>query len=335
MRRKFIGRTSSVLNSLCAAAVAAVVLMTPRLASAQDQIEIVNFQSLTFPGGLFTPPFMAAPEDGTPATIFGVLRLPEGTGRAPAVVITHGCSGPTGAETYWAGSLRQSGIATFVVNSFAGRSISRVCSGPQTISAASILTDVYRAHGLLAAHPRIDPSRIALMGFSFGGRTALWASQLRFQQRYGPGPQRFAAHLAFYPTSCHMRLADEERVSDAPIRIFHGAADDATYIGPCREYVARLRNAGRDVALFEYAGAQHWFDNADLANRQTMTGVTSFSNCVFLERDGRIIDAATGERAMATSACVVSEGTFGYHAEARQQAAVDVQNFLRLLFQMQ
>ena len=76
------------------------------------------------------------------------------------------------------------------------------------------------------------------------------------------------AHLAFYPNNCFIRLADEDRVSDAPIRIFHGAADDATVIDRCREYVARLRDAGKDVALFEYAGAKHWFDNADLAGRQ-------------------------------------------------------------------
>ena len=178
----------------------------------------------------------------------------------PAMVLTHGCSGITGAETYWGSSLRQLGVATFVVNSFVGRSIPRVCAGPHTISMASVLTDVYRARDLLAAHPRIDPDKIAVMGFSFGGRTALWASQLRFQQRYDRGPSRFAAHLAFYPTNCHIRLADEDRVSDAPIRIFHGAADDATVIGRCREYVARLRDAGKDVTLLEYADAKHWAD---------------------------------------------------------------------------
>jgi dienelactone hydrolase len=323
---------SSILRII---GVAAMSLVAPTPAFSQDQIEIVNFQSLTFPGSLFTPPFMSAPQDGTPATIFGVLRLPEGTGRVPAVVLTHGCSGITGAETFWGGSLVQLGIATFVVNSFAGRGIPRVCSGPHTISAASVLTDVYRARDLLAAHPRIDLTRIALMGFSFGGRTALWASHPRFQQRYGLGPSRFAAHLAFYPTSCHIRLADEDRVGDAPIRIFHGAADDATIISRCREYVAKLRNAGKDAALFEYAGAKHWFDNADLANRQKATGLANFSNCTFVEQDDRIVDAATGELAGPSSPCVVSEGTFGYHPEARQQAAADVRNFLRLLFQLQ
>jgi dienelactone hydrolase len=322
---------SSILRIIGAAAIS---LVAPSPAFSQDQIEIVSFQSLTFPGSLFTPPFMAAPQEGMPATIFGVLRLPEGTGRVPAVVITHGCSGITGAETYWAGSLPQLGIATFVVNSFAGRGIPRVCNGPHTISAASVLADVYRARELLAAHPRIDRMRIALMGFSFGGRTALWASHPRFQQRYDPGPSRFAAHLAFYPTSCHIRLADEDRVGDVPIRIFHGVADEATVIGPCREYAARLRNAGKDVVLFEYAGAMHWFDNADLANRQTVTGVTNYSNCTFLERDNKIIDAATGDLAGMRSPCVVSEGSYGYNPEARQLAVADVQNFLRVLFQL-
>ena len=201
-------------------------LVAPQPAFSEDPIEIVNFQTLTFPGSLFIPPFMAAPQEGKPATIFGVLRLPEGTGRVPAVVITHGCSGITGAETYWAESLVKLGVATFVVNSFAGRGIPRACSGHHTISPASMLTDVYRARDFLAAHPRIDLMRIALMGFNFGGRTALWASHPRLQQRYDLGSSRFAAHLAFYPTSCHIRLADEDQVGDAPIRIFHGAADN-------------------------------------------------------------------------------------------------------------
>ena len=198
-----------------------------------------------------------------------------------------------------------------------------------------MLTDVYRARDLLAAHPRIDQTRIALMGISFGGRTALWASHPRLQQRYDPGASRFAAYLAFYPTSCHIRLADDDRVGDAPIRIFHGAADKITTIGRCREYVARLRDAGADVALFEYGGAKHWFNNAELANRQTPTGALNSSNCTFEERDNRIVDTATGELAAANSPCVVSEGSYGYHPEAHRQVTGDVQNFLRLLFQLQ
>ena len=124
-------------------------------------------------------------------------------------------------------------------------------------------------------------------------------------------------------------------MGDAPIRIFHGKADEVTIISRCREYIAKLRNAGKDAGLFEYAGAKHWFDNADLANRQTPTGVLNFSNCTFLERDDKIVDAATGDLAGMGSPCVVSEGSYGYDPEAHQQATADVQNFLRLVFQLQ
>jgi dienelactone hydrolase len=320
--------------NFCRSLVIAVIAVTAsQPASSEEPIEIVNFQSLTFPGSVYSPPFLPSIDEATPATIFGILRLPPGTGRVPAVVVTHGCTGFTGAETYWGSHLVQLGVATFLVNSFAGRNIPR-CTG-HTISIASVLTDVYRARELLAAHPRIDPERIALMGFSFGGRTALWASQVRFQGRYDPGPSRFAAYLAFYPTNCHITLVDEDRVNDVPIRIFHGAADDATRLDRCKEYVGRLRQAGVDMTLFEYAGAKHWFDNADLTNRQTATGVLNFSNCTFVEVDGRIIDAGTGEPAGMKSPCVVAEGTFGYSPDAHRQASADVQGFLKVLLKLE
>ena len=196
-----------------------------------------------------------------------------------------------------------------------------------------MLTDVYRARDLLAGHPRIDPSRIALLGFSFGGRNALWAASSRFQQRYSPGLSPFAAYLAFYPTGCHVKLIDEDRVANVPIRIFHGAADDATIIGRCREYVARLRNAGNS-RLIRIHWREAWFDNANIANRQTPTGFLNYNNCTFLEQDDKIIDVMTGGLAGTGSPCVVSEGSYGYNPAAREQATVDVQKFLRSLFKL-
>ena len=328
-----ISRVRRAIGACCAVFASGISLVLPQPALSQDQIQIIQFQSLTFPGSLFTPPFMPPLEEGTPATIFGILRLPGGTERVPAVIITHGCSGITGAETSWGRNLKELGAATFIVNSFAGRGISRVCTA-QAISMASVLTDVYRARDLLAAHPRIDVSRIVVMGFSFGGRAALWANYPRFQQRYSQGPPDFAAHIAFYPASCHIKLADEDHVGDAPIRIFHGSADDLMAIERCNEYVARLRKAGKDVALFEYAGAKHWFDNPDLASRQTMSAVINFSKCTFVERDNKIVDAETGDLAGMGSPCVESQGSFAYHPEAHQQATVDLQSVLKVLFQL-
>ena len=71
-----------------------------------------------------------------------------------------------------------------------------------------------------------------------------------------------------------------------------------------------------------------------LAAHPRMFGFVTFNNCTFLEREHRIVDAATGELAGAGSPCAVSQGSFGYNPEARRQATADVQNFLRLLFRL-
>jgi hypothetical protein len=85
----------SVLKHACFVAIAAMAVFLPRaMARADDPFEIVHFQSLTFPGELFQP-FLPPAEQGRPAAIFGMLRLPPGAERAPAVVVLHGCWGVT------------------------------------------------------------------------------------------------------------------------------------------------------------------------------------------------------------------------------------------------
>ena len=108
-----------------------------------------------------------------------------------------------------------------------------------------MILDGYRAFDVLANHPRIDPARIALMGFSLGGVSALYSSLKRFQQMWNPRAA-FAAYIPFY-AGCSSTLIGDTDVSAVPIRQFHGAADDYIPVAPCRAYFERLRAAGRDV----------------------------------------------------------------------------------------
>lgn len=300
------------------------------LTLAQNQSERLTFESLTFPGHLWTP-FMPPPAEGKPTTVSGVLTLPAGTNKIPAVVLVHGCGGISGAEANWSTRLVEFGLATFLVNGFAAREVSEVCSGRYSINIASVLSDAYRALGLLATHPRIDPSRIAIMGFSFGGRTALWTSHPRFAERYGQASLKFAAHLAFYPASCYIQLADEAQIGSAPLRIFHGSADDWTPIGPCRQFVRRLQSAGKDAALIEYAGAPHSFDNPWTQSLK-LPEALSPANCTFVEREGKMVDSATGREAAIDAPCVFKGVSVGYHPEAHRQAIQDVHGFLKTIF---
>ncbi len=321
------------LSALVALFIAGCAAAPPLATLSQGTTGTISFQSLTFSGHLWDP-FMPPLVEGKSAVGSGALTLPSGSGPFPAIILTHGCSGVTAGETGWATTLTRAGIAAFVVDSFGDRNIREICTGRERINIASVLTDVYRALELLGTHPRIDPSRIGIMGMSFGGRTAVWTSQTRFQERYGTGRHRFAAYLAFYPVSCYITLADEVKVSGGPIRIFIGREDDWTPVGQCRQYVDRLRRMGTDVTLFEYPGAYHAFDNTTLPASRYWAEAISPRNCAFIERDGRIVDPATGKVAGIDAPCMTRGVHSGYNPDAYRKAVDDVRAFLRAAFKM-
>lgn len=311
----------------------AVTKGKPSAEFAAIRSEHVAFSSLTFPGERLSP-FMPTADKGKPTRISGILTLPSGEARVPAVVLVHGCGGVSPSGQYpWAGALNRLGAATLIVDSFRARNVREVCTGWHSMNVASVMADAYHALDFLAAHPRIDPSRIAILGASFGGRTALWTSNDRLQQRYGKGSARFAAHLALYPP-CYVTLADETNVTGAPIRVFHGTADDWTPIGPCSTHIDRLRQAGKDAALLGYAGARHAFDIPRSPAVRTLSDAINPTNCVLLERDGKVVDPATGSEWHPGAKCVSRGASVGYDAEAHHKVLEDVQGFLKTLFRM-
>jgi len=281
---------------------------------------------------LSTRQFLTGAEEGSPARIWGDLRLPAGSGgRGPAVILVHGSEGVGRRETRWAEQLLAMGVAAFVLDSLTGR---QFASATAEVSTGALIVDVYRALGFLGGHPRIDPTRVALMGFSRGGVVALYAGLDRFRRRYAPPGIEFAAHISFYP-GCLLTYIDEGRVTDSPIRLFHGAADDWTAIGPCRDYVERLRRAGKDVELIEYAGARHAFDAPHLPPALLMPQSLNTARCSLVEQDGgEIVNRETGRPFAFTDRCVSRGATVGYDPHAHHQAIAAVMALLAKTFKL-
>jgi dienelactone hydrolase len=294
----------------------------------------IALESLTLP----ETQFLTVSKNGEPAIVWAELRLPRGgVDRVPAVVLAHGCGGLPPVPTGRADELNRMGFATFVLDSFGGRGIRQTCTGRERINLGSRVIDAYRALEFLARHPRIASDRIALMGFSQGGGVTLLARQTRLQQLWMLGAREFTAYLAFYPAACNRRFLDEEQVSERPLRIFHGTADDWTPIGPCREYVDRMQRIGKNVALFEYPEAHHAFDNPNLPPTRFRPQVLNSRGCLFTEQpDGRFIAAHkdTGGRASPQAPCVTRGATVGFNARAREKALQDVKLFLDSVFKM-
>ena len=293
------------------------------------RIELHPVQTVT----LTTTQFLTGEKQGPPATIAGELRLPSGgEGRLPAVVLVHGSGGVGAQVDPWARELNESGIAVFIFDSFTGRGFGEGLVPRDRVDSLTMLVDAYRALELLANHPRIDPPRIALMGFARGGEVALYASLKRFQRLHGPAGLEFAAYLPFYP-ACWTTYIDDEQVSDRPMRIFHGVADNWTPIEPCRQYVTRLRRQGKEVQLTEYPDAHHGFD-APVPVRQ-FPQVTGLGTCALEERPGGlIVNRATGEPWKPTDACATKGTTRGGHPQARAEAVKAVKEFLTATFML-
>jgi dienelactone hydrolase len=295
------------------------------LAAPVARMEIHPFQSMT----LTDQEFLTGRTEGKPVTIAGELRLPRlGNDRLPAVVLLHGSGGVRGFVLDWEQELNAMGVATFVLDSFTARGIVNTNYDQSQLGRLAMIVDVYRALGLLARHPRIDPTRIALMGFSRGGQAALYASLKRFQRLHGPVGQEFAAYIVFYPL-CNTTYLEDEDVAEKPIRIFHGSADDYDPVAPCRAYVERLKAKGKNVQLTEYAGAGHVFDGREFKTPLKLEKAPTPRRCELAEAEnGVIVNVKTRQPFTWADTCVEYGPTLAYDEKAATEARRAVNDFV-------
>ncbi len=322
-------------------ALAAVIAGGPMALTASAQsppwevaarVELYPIPSLT----LSDRQFLTGSDEGKPVTVSGEFRIAQGSGRLPVVVLMHGSSGVGATMDAWVRNFNAMGISTFVIDGMTGRGLTVVGPNQALLGRLNLIVDVYRALGILAKHPRVDPDRIALMGFSRGGQAALYASLDRFDGLWNRSGLRFTAYIPFYPDCSTSYIGDTE-VADKPIRIFHGTPDDYNPVASCKAYVVRLLEAGRDVELTEYPDSQHGFDagllgissNVVSANAQTVR------NCHIKEGDdGVLMNADTNEPFTYKDPCVELNPHVGGNPTTAEEARKAVSEFLAALFRL-
>jgi dienelactone hydrolase len=280
--------------------------------------------------------FLKGDTGGKRVTITGQLRIAQGSDRLPVVVLQHGSGGYGPNIDMWSRELNELGISTFALDGFTGRGLTEVNSNQALLGRLNFILDIYRALEILASHPRVDPARIVLMGFSRGGQAALYASLKRFNRLWNKSGVEFAAYVAFFPDCMTTYISDSE-VADRPIRIFGGTADDYNPISRCKAYMQRLQAAGRDVQLTEYPNAAHAFDNPLGAQPAAVSPkFESVRACTIREEpEGVLINAETKQPFSYKDACVAHGPHLGYDPAATQAATASVNAFLKAVFKLE
>jgi dienelactone hydrolase len=321
------------MSASFAMTIAAIVIASSNVqAEAQSvaRIEVQPIQTVT----LNTAQILTGDMKGASATLAGELRIPKpGSDRLPAVILIHGSGGVGSNVDAWAKEINSLGIAAFILDSFSGRGIVNTLSDQSQLDSLAMTIDAYRALALLAQHPRIDPERIAVMGFSKGAVPAVYSSNERFRKLYDSAKVLFAAHIGLY-TPCNVQYRDDDKVTGAPIRLFHGIADDYVSIAPCRAYVERLKAAGVNVALTEYPDAFHAYDGTTSPPIQLPQAQTT-RNCTLREGDnGQVLNAKTSAVYTLNDPCVERGPHVGFNQAAYQATVKAVREFLTATFKL-
>jgi dienelactone hydrolase len=280
--------------------------------------------------------FLTGNDKGKPINVGAELRIAQGKGKLPLVVLMHGSSGIGGNVPFWVRELNAMGISTLTIDGMTARGVQGVGENQALIGRLNFIVDIYRSLEAVAKHPRIDTSKVALMGFSRGGQAALYASVQRFQKQWNKSGIDFAAYIPFYP-DCATTYDGDTATGSAPIRIFHGAPDNYNPVASCKKYMARLKDAKRDIELTEYPNAQHGFDNPIGSMTPIVaTNSQSVRDCTIKETaPGTLINVETNATFTFKDACVKLSPTVGSDAEATDAARIAVKAFLKTTFKLE
>lgn len=200
-----------------------------------------------------------------PLTLAGKLSIPRSGAASPrpAVLLCHGSDGVDGRGEYHAVALLEAGLATLEVDMWAARGTGRGAAA-RPGSPLETLADAFGALAFLRTQPEIDPGRVGVMGFSWGGVVSLLSSARKAVDRYDPEGGGFSAHVAFYPVCWAFMPGGPMGFSPstgAPKLIVTGEADAYDRPGAGARLLESLEPAERAcVEHLALPGAGHGFD---------------------------------------------------------------------------
>lgn len=183
--------------------------------------------------------------------ISAYIARPSTPGPHPAVIMIHEFWGLRPEIVGKAAALAEQGYVVIAPDTFRGASTSwlpRAIYQVVTTPEQQVDGDLQAVFDWLAAQPDVQPDKIAIMGFCYGGGTAL---------RYSLSNPRLAATAVFYGST----ISDPNRLKALPgplLGVF-GGADASIPVADVRAMEAALNQAGVPNQITIYDGQPHAF----------------------------------------------------------------------------
>lgn len=218
-----------------------LVLMAPVVLFGQSDPAAAAEPNVTYPAA-----------DGS--TLHGYLAQPSGSGPFPGVLMIHEWWGLNVDTARLADALAEEGFVVLAPDTFRGSvaqtaqdAMSQVRSTPQE----QIASDLDAALDYLRTHSAVDASRVATMGFCFGGTQSMYlgtraeglAAVVTF---YGSGPIQEASRLGNMP-------------QNAPVLGIFGEEDGNIPVSEVRGFEGALEAADVEHTVTIYPGVGHAF----------------------------------------------------------------------------
>jgi dienelactone hydrolase len=284
---------------------------------------------------------LLARETATAAvTVKATLGFPEQVrDRYPAIIVVHALGGYRDAnEGFVAAELRKAGFATLTYDSFAARGTTGAALQGSSGYLPTGVADAYAALRLLSGEPRIDPDRIAIIGFSYGAEVAHLTAFETLRSALNPGPGRFAAHVAFYPGGTFGAIAEANAYTGSPVLMLLGERDDNLPVTKIEAYLAYARAAGTPAPIETviYPGAYHAWTVPDQPTARFYPDLVSTKKCPLIlfgpKRPALLVDGEAKPFDPATfGACIAAAPGYsmGFDAAVRAQSIADTVRFLQ------
>lgn len=192
----------------------------------------------------------------------GSLFLPEGDGRVPCVLVAHAWDGPNAYFNAMAEELAKAGYAAFAIDVY-GQGVRGKVDGDNSHLMNPLLADrTELKRRLLGAfkearlHPRVDPGRLGILGFCFGGLCALDLARAN--------PEGLKCAVSVHGP-LHAPSTSPDKI-DSSVLVLHGWEDPVARPEAVLAFADEMTKAQADWQVHAYGHAKHafTFEGADI-----------------------------------------------------------------------